>query len=196
MTEQDELADIAREAYVFLYPLVIMEVTRQQSTNAAAGQLVGHGPMNALVHIREFPDADFKLVVRPNFDTLYSAAFLDLTSEPVILSAPDTHGRYYMLPMLDMWTDVFAGPGPAHQWDGPGGAGPWSRQAGTGSCRPASSGSMRPRPTCGSSVAPRPTGPPTTTRSTRCRTASASARSRSGAARPHRPRPPSIPTST
>jgi hypothetical protein len=120
MTEHEELAAIAREAYVFLYPLVTMEVTRQQSTNAAPGQLVGHGPMNTFVHIREFPDADFKMVVRPNFDTLYSAAFLDLTSEPIIVSAPATDGRYYMLPMLDMWTDVFAVPGQRTSGTGPG----------------------------------------------------------------------------
>jgi hypothetical protein len=70
-----------------------------------------HTPMNTFVSLSTFPPADMKVVVRPNFDTLYSSAWLDLTKEPMIISVPDTEGRYYLLPMLDMWTDVFASPG-------------------------------------------------------------------------------------
>ena len=69
--------DIGFEAY--LYPLVIMNVTRRQMTNVEAGKVPFRGPMNTFVHVRKFPPAEFRNVVRPNFDTLYSAAFLDLT---------------------------------------------------------------------------------------------------------------------
>ena len=105
-----EVFDVGVEAYHYLYSLITMDVTRRIMSNAPAGKVPGFGPMGAFYHMRAFPDANFKAVVRPNFDTLYSSAWVDVR-EPVILSVPDTHGRYYLLPMLDMWTDVFAAPG-------------------------------------------------------------------------------------
>ncbi len=109
-TEQ-EIQAIATEAYVYLYPLVLMDITRRVMTNAEPKPNSQTGPMNMFQHLRTFPPADFKDVVRPNFDTLYSIAWLDLSDEPMIVSAPDTEGRYYLLEMLDMWTDAFAAPG-------------------------------------------------------------------------------------
>jgi hypothetical protein len=108
---EQEAHAIAAEAYLYLYPLVSMDLTRRQMSNAPEGKGPGFGPPNTFNHVPEYPSAIDKVVVRPNFDTLYSVAWLDLTKEPVIVSMPDTKGRYYLLPMLDMWTDVFAAPG-------------------------------------------------------------------------------------
>jgi hypothetical protein len=102
---------IGVDAYIYFYPLLTMDITRKQFTNIEPGKAFGKGPMNMFVNVPEYPPADFKGVVRSNFDTLYSIAWLDLTKEPLIVSAPDTAGRFYLLPMLDMWTDVFASPG-------------------------------------------------------------------------------------
>lgn len=105
-----EAASIGVDAYVYFYPLITMDITRRQLTSAGGDPGIS-GPPNTFANVRTFPTATMRSVVRPNFDTLYSSAWLDLTKEPMIVSVPDTGGRYYLLPMLDMWTDVFASPG-------------------------------------------------------------------------------------
>src|SRR5208337_5148839 len=84
--------------------------TRRVGTNVAAP--VGlHAPMGQFASAREYPTAAFRDVTAPNADTLYSSAFLDLSKEPYVLSIPDAYGRYYLMPMLSGWTDVFQVPG-------------------------------------------------------------------------------------
>ena len=107
----EEAHAIGVDAYLYFYPLLTMDITRKQFTNIEPGKEFGKGPMNTFVSVPQYPPADFKGVVRSNFDTLYSIAWLDLTQEPLVIAAPDTAGRFYLLPMLDMWTDVFASPG-------------------------------------------------------------------------------------
>lgn len=108
VTEQEAHA-IGVDAYVYLYPLITMDITRKQLTNTDKG--FGRGPMNVFHNVPAYPPASDKSVVRTNYDTLYSITYLDLLKEPVVVSVPDTAGRFYILPMLDMWTDVFASAG-------------------------------------------------------------------------------------
>lgn len=92
-------------AFLYGYPIVLMDETRRAMlADDAVTQ-------NRFVHKTQFPDHKFRSVVRPNVDTLYSIAWLDLSDEPLVLSVPNTHGRYYVVPFMDMWTNVFASVG-------------------------------------------------------------------------------------
>ena len=93
---EEEAHAISVDAYLYFYPLITMDVTRKQLTNVEPGTAAMGGPMNAFDNIPAFPTADMKAVVRPNFDTLYSSGWLDLTKEPMVVSVPDTGGRYYL----------------------------------------------------------------------------------------------------
>jgi hypothetical protein len=108
-TESDSFK-AAADAYTYGFPLVLMDVTRRVQS-AAVRQTTGRGVANQFVHSRAFPDYNFRRVVSPNADTLYSGAWLDLKKGPVVLSLPETGKRYYLMQMMDAWTNVFACPG-------------------------------------------------------------------------------------
>src|SRR5215472_12521468 len=86
---------IGVDAYLYFYSPVTMDITRKQLTNVERAEGIS-APMNTFANIPAYPTADMKAVVRPNFDTLYSSGWLDLTKEPMVVSVPDTDGRYYL----------------------------------------------------------------------------------------------------
>jgi hypothetical protein len=94
-----DLRDIAERAYIYAYPLVLLEATR------------GAQSVNQFTHVPQFPRPDIRQIVRPNADTLYSTAWLDLAPEPILIHVPDSGGRFYLLQFMDAWTETFADPG-------------------------------------------------------------------------------------
>ena len=106
---KDIVRALSMDLYQFAYPIVLMEETMKQATAVPnASTIQGRAPINQFAYFRTYPDASDRDVVRFNFDTLYSFAWVDLSSGPVILTVPDTGSRYYLVPTLDMWTDVFS----------------------------------------------------------------------------------------
>lgn len=94
-----DVQPIAERAYFYAYPLVLLQETMRAL------------PSNRLIHVSAFPDASFRLIVRPNADTLYTNAWIDVSKEPMLLHVPDSNGRFYLLQFMDAWTETFADPG-------------------------------------------------------------------------------------
>ncbi|WP_308364787.1 MULTISPECIES: DUF1254 domain-containing protein [unclassified Microbulbifer] len=105
-----EAKSIAVDAYIYGYPLVTLEMTRRVMTNVAKPE-GNRAPVGQFARLRKYPTAAFHDVTAPNADTLYTVAWIDVGKEPWVLRLPDAHGRYYLFPMLDGWTNVFEVPG-------------------------------------------------------------------------------------
>jgi hypothetical protein len=107
-----EAKKIAVDAYIYGYALMTSDVTERAFINTTApNPETFQAPLNQFVNIPKYPPADYKGVTAPNADTLYSGAFLDVSKEPIILSYPDMHGRYFLFPIYSQWTNVIGAPG-------------------------------------------------------------------------------------
>ena len=109
---------LATDAYIYGYPLVTMEMTRRVTTNLAQPEGT-RAPMGQFAKARRYPNASFRDVTAPNADTLYTMAWIDVGKEPWVLSIPDMKDRYFLVPMLDGWTNVFQVPGKRTTGTGP-----------------------------------------------------------------------------
>ena len=109
-SKRSQLDNLATQAWIFGYPLLIAAVSRDVMT-AVPLPTGMKAPVNQFAYARTTPDASFTDVVSPNADTLYSSGWLDLTREPQVLTLPDFGTRYWLAPILDAWSDVFTVPG-------------------------------------------------------------------------------------
>ena len=102
----EEAVRIATDAYIYGYPLVTFDMVRRQQTNVAApdGE---HAPMGQMIKMRSYPAVDNHCCAAPNADTLYTMAWLDVGAEPWVFSIPEMGTRYYIMPMLDGFSEVF-----------------------------------------------------------------------------------------
>ncbi|WP_159930645.1 MULTISPECIES: DUF1254 domain-containing protein [Nocardia] len=102
----EDAATIAKDAYVFGYPLVLMDVTREAAEGAT--------PANRFQHATALPSPAQRDVVRLDRDSLRSTAWLDVTAEPMVLSVPAMDsGRFWLVQVLDAWTNNVHNPSQA-----------------------------------------------------------------------------------
>ncbi len=108
----EEAVSVATEAYIYGYPLITFDVARQQQTNVAVPD-AEHAPMGQMIRMRTYPAVDNHCCAAPNADTLYTEVWLDVSKEPSVLSIPDMGNRYFILPMLDGYSEAFSVASPA-----------------------------------------------------------------------------------
>ena len=100
--ENDSQLDSLRKAFFFAFPLYEMTRMRQRMLSAP-----GAGP-NRLLHRTALSRPSDRTITTPNTDTLYSAAWLDLSGGPVEFSIPPMGPRYHSIELMHSFTDAFA----------------------------------------------------------------------------------------
>jgi hypothetical protein len=104
----EEVKQIAKEAYIYGFPMVMNCKTVYDyviNTNSPDYK----GPFNQMSCEARVYTPEDKTIVTPNSDTPYCMQWLDLRSEPQIISVPEMDaGRYYSFQLIDWYTHNFA----------------------------------------------------------------------------------------
>ena len=106
-SETDEnIWETVEDAYVYAFPLVLMDATEISATNTEEA-VTGKAPVNQFIHSVALANAQFRNVVTPNVDTIYSQVWYDLSEEPMVYELPETD-RFCKVQVLDGWTNTAA----------------------------------------------------------------------------------------
>ena len=105
--EYDQGLELGTAAYKYGLPLVTTNKTFKNQTSVNVSNGEGFGPVNQFNHVRELTDAEDRAVVAPNYDTLYSIAWLNLKNQPQIIHVPKVKDRYFVIPLMSPYTEDF-----------------------------------------------------------------------------------------
>src|SRR5512136_2902933 len=106
MTDYQHLTTIAQEAFIYGYPLVDMyNILHKYAVDQESPEY--KAPLNMIYNMRRLMTPADKAIVAPNQDTLYSYAWLDLRTEPIVVSVPPfAEDRYVSLMLSDLYTYI------------------------------------------------------------------------------------------
>lgn len=101
---QDDTKALAREAYIYTYPMVKNYLTMYQYALEPGGSQY-KGPFNTIVNVARVYTPEDTAIITPNSDTPYSFVVFDLRAEPVVVTMPPIDkDRYYSLQLVDLYT--------------------------------------------------------------------------------------------
>lgn len=114
--EADLSLDDAEAIFDYAYPLVIMKISQDLMLTVP---LRPRTTPNHFIHFKRLAQPEQRAVVLGNRNTLYSVGWLDLSKGPVVFEIPDMGNRYYVMPLLDAWTNTFESLGSRTTGQGP-----------------------------------------------------------------------------
>ena len=109
MTEEikrDRTRTLIEQAFIFSFPLVLMDITKEVSTNTVEPGR-SKAPVNRFLHAKSLATSEFRQVVTPNVDTLYSQVFFDLKDDALVIKKPYAD-RYLTFQIMDAWSTTVA----------------------------------------------------------------------------------------
>ncbi|MBF6100219.1 DUF1254 domain-containing protein [Nocardia cyriacigeorgica] len=95
-----------RAAYDYAFPLYFLSKLRWQALETSGGRT--STVLNQFAHSRSIAGPEDKWANAPLVDGLYSTAWIDLAQGPVFIDTPDTGNRYYVLTLIDFYSNTFS----------------------------------------------------------------------------------------